>query len=344
MLYKTLFILSLVAVFAVMLFSSSSTGGLALPFSPITPQFTNPFDRPTTLLSTYSGIVDSPIEWADGIGNFIGFGAVPSFVGCDINGTLNETSRANCLNSRDGTVSYMRSGTSLNNYTAMLFNWTNRDIMLITGSQIRTITITMDCWSDLTDPNVPRIVFNLAGQSSAVLFCPKSLYATEVVWQIQASGWNTPEIIYTSKGQFMAALGIFGNDHTVFNDGTYVSYTSFSYIRIDIQVDTSGGTNTGCQAPQGAWFPWIDETACAILQFGTVIWNGLLFVFNGLIYIGGWLVFIGQNIANYLSVLAWLFAIPGLPVIIQTFVDSILLIWLLVIGVEMYKKISPFSA
>jgi hypothetical protein len=69
----------------------------------------------------------------------------------------------------------------------------------------------------------------------------------------------------------------------------------------------------------------------------------LAFIYNIIITLGGWLWFGMQYSANLFAIIGWLFFIPSMPSPIQLFVDAILLSWIGIIGVEVYKLLKPFG-
>jgi hypothetical protein len=336
MFYKTLLVLGIIAAIAVLIYGS---GGLTQPFAPTVPQFVNPFEKPPEVLGTISGILDSPVDFITGDGLNFGLGAFSSFIGCN-NNTID---RANCLNTRDGINSYMRIGKTLTNGTGIYFNWTGAVLDDYYTTRIRSITVTLDCWSDRNDVKVPQIGFGFFGSTVGFTSCPKGLQPVTSVLQMQTSGGLSAHITTNNSHGFELAL-VINPDYYL---GTVLTtperYANISYVRYDVQVDLSNGT-AGCQAPQGAWFPWLDETACSILQFGDLVWKGIQFAINGVFWIGGWFIFMGQTIGNYIAVIVWLYQIPDMPILIQGFVDVVLTIWIIVIVVEGYKKISPFTS
>ncbi len=78
-----------------------------------------------------------------------------------------------------------------------------------------------------------------------------------------------------------------------------------------------------CEAGEGAWFPWIDEVACAIGQGVEWLLTALQFVVNAVVftlqYIAGWAVWIGTVIAAFISgtlgAMVWFLDIDAPPVI-----------------------------
>lgn len=60
-----------------------------------------------------------------------------------------------------------------------------------------------------------------------------------------------------------------------------------------------------CEAGEGAWFPWIDEVACAIGQGVEWLLTALQFVVNAVVftlqYIAGWAIWLGTVIGAFIS-------------------------------------------
>lgn len=130
-----------------------------------------------------------------------------------------------------------------------------------------------------------------------------------------------------------------GNDNNFFNWGN-VSDLEISVFAFD-EEDTGGAVDvtfvsatiffstefTGCEAPDGAWFPWLDETACAIGQTGAAIWKGIQFFLNGaafvLVSIGAIFGFVfavvGGFLGGMMGVGSFFLNLPDTPAPVQAF-------------------------
>lgn len=97
-----------------------------------------------------------------------------------------------------------------------------------------------------------------------------------------------------------------------------------SYVKVTLY----GVTETECTAAPGAWFPWLDETACAIGRVGEVVWKGLQFAFNGLIFIAQIFVYVGSILVSIAGLFAVIFTL-GAPSPFQEILDIMVVVLLL---------------
>jgi len=63
---------------------------------------------------------------------------------------------------------------------------------------------------------------------------------------------------------------------------------------------------------------------CVFQAFFTFLWDAINFAFNFLTFIGAWFVYILTFVVAMVSVVAWLYAIPGMPTFAQVILDVIL--------------------
>jgi len=321
-----MFTLSIVAIIAVMIYGGS---GPSFPYSPQIPQFSNPFDERTNTLSNKKYVADANAT----------FGALPQIQ--ETQDCENNTDMVHlCVNSDDENNSYIRF-TTITDYKHF-YNIGFRSAPNVTNIDHATVssyTWSISCRTLPISERALEFQLNLysAGNTLAAIYtgaCPYGTIFQKVTGSFNVAG--LPDIVPHSQG-FIMELWV---TNSLGPDGTYRGngIADVSYFSIEIINDSNS-----CVVPDGAWFPWADEVACAIGNAANVLWKGLVFVFNGLIYIGEWLIFIGQHISNGLSVVVWLYAIPDVPGYIQAFVDAILSIWLIVIGIEAFKIVKPFG-
>jgi len=268
----------------------------------VLPTFTNPFDE--TYFSPRTSIVDEKVT----IQSF----EVISFVGCE-NTT---TGRVACLNTKDGDSSYVRT-----NRGVFTWNWSASPGDL-DNTKIRRVRFTFLC---LTEGNeTAATTFGLNWGDALVasnLSCTIGDNYKTLTYDI-----NTPTGIANPVSLFQTDAYI----QIVETVAPYFPFIRFSYIEMEV----SGEAQTaGCQAPEGAWFPWADEIACAIGRFGDQVYKGVIFFVTGVIFVGqviyALLSFIVLVIGGFLfglvSSLGWLLAIPGMPSIAQGFITVIVL-------------------
>lgn len=149
----------------------------------------------------------------------------------------------------------------------------------------------------------------------------------EVEWQVRTTFAN------------MSVVGFGTNEKVPIVDDTWDSFRRLSYTRIpappldnftqwesgSMGIAALWGTGApgetidisfaryslyaagapACTSPPGAWFPWLDEVACAIGQAIDWAVTALQFAANAVIYafqtLGGWLLWIGTVIGSFLE-------------------------------------------
>lgn len=82
---------------------------------------------------------------------------------------------------------------------------------------------------------------------------------------------------------------------------------------------------------------------CVIQGLGYLAIDFSLSAAGFFIYLGAWLLYIVQVLGNFVSILIWMYNIPGLPGPIQAFVSVVVTVWIGIIGIETYKAIDPFG-
>lgn len=100
-----------------------------------------------------------------------------------------------------------------------------------------------------------------------------------------------------------------------------------------------------CAADPGAWFPWVDEQACAIGQFTQLIFHGFQFIFNGISFvvvsIGAIMLYIsiavGGLFTGLITTFGFFIALPGAPPLIQTSVAVIFVAFIAFIAFVLIK-------
>jgi len=289
------------------------------------PSFWNPF---TEEIVRESAFVEAPV-------NLTGF-SVQSVSGCE----NTSFGRAECLGSPDGDTSYIRMAvyneTYYGNSTFLLsHNWTNPRFLLINGPQLRKVQLTIMCLTEAgTNTSTAKLLFdwNTFGNpvpSSIDGDCKKGEeYSTIVLTDTFQSGlpdcaascfpFTVTDHAYQADIISLAPLfGVLGNP-----------VVRISYIRIDVEFSTSAN----CEPPEGAWFPALDEVACAIIGFGTFVWKGIQIIGSGIAFailtLASVILFVGGIIVNILlgtvTVLGSLFAL-GAPSPAQEIIDVLVI-------------------
>jgi hypothetical protein len=275
------------------------------------PDFDNPF---TTEIVRKSAYADFPFEY---VVQAPTNGTRAQFHGC-VNTTLG---RAQCLQTPDGDESYVRVPIIHPFKTGFQFNYSDNAFKFIGGLSLRGITVTMQCRTEVNETSVLSFLFIFANvnpqnetQPQEIGFCPMGEeYQTfsfrrdfpggvSYPSDPDAAPFKTPYEVFGCPDcfrQFGLQTETFVSvDPLVNNVGTPAA--RFTYFRIDVDY----AVNTDCQPPEGAWFPFVDEIACAIINFGNAVWKGIQFVINGvsfiLVTLGVVLVFLGQVVFGLL--------------------------------------------
>lgn len=323
MIYRTLVVLSLVAMFAVVVYEGS---GPTVPYDPQVPAFTNPFDELQTKFSNITAVPDYPFQ-IDEVNDW-----EVTVSGCD-EGSYDTL---DCINTNDRENSYIRFNVPSTNQLRVMFNWSYPGLMEIDHTQVRRVFYTISCRTQTANITPPFIV--MAGMALTTNYnsCPRGdSFATISLQRDYPSGAQDfiLDILYSTFEGYISL------EHQTPENQQTSGIVDVSFIRLDIVLTTV----QGCRAPDGAWFPGLDEFACGLGVIGDIAWKGLVFIFNGFIYLAQWFINIGQYVANGLSVIAWLYTIPGLPIYIQGFVDVIVSLWIVVLGIESFKLLKPFG-
>lgn len=317
LLYKTMFVLSLVSAFAIMLYGAS---GPSMPFNAQTPKYTNFLNG----VQTTPGISSNFTVHLSGVG----INAPDSVTGCPSNRW------DKCIDDNNFTSGIV---TFHGNVSVLLQNG-----YPVIGGLVQGITFGVSCYQHtLVGGTGLTFNFSLAdgtqfistSRSPVCQFVPLGFPGfLTAIWTISLS--PMPIEKFMSATLDIDTIGPLPNNHV---------NTSLSILQMQFYVQRS--ITTTCPA---------GDIACAFIHsFDAVIqplnnllaglWNGFTLFINVFIYFGGWVTFIVFTLANYVSVLVWFYSIPGLPGPIQAFVSVIVTVWIGIIGIETYKAIDPFG-
>lgn len=87
----------------------------------------------------------------------------------------------------------------------------------------------------------------------------------------------------------------------------------------------------GCDVPDGAWFPWVDEAACAAGQTGAIIGKGITFVLNGFDFVGQAISYGFGLLIGFGEMVGFLFNIPDTPDFIQGIITVFIVACILIV-------------
>src|SRR3990170_498710 len=130
-LFRTMFVLGIIAMIAVLIFAEN---GPSQPFNPVFPTLDTPFS-----------ITNYTYSWtpAERSGEFIDGSATATWVGC----SDSPFDRNNCLNTKDGNVSYVEITipTRIGDFANFTYNWSDISSRSVDGAEITSISITLQC-------------------------------------------------------------------------------------------------------------------------------------------------------------------------------------------------------
>lgn len=314
-LYRTMFVLGIIAFIAVLIFSES---GPTQPFAPTSPQFEDPFrissGEITKLLFVEKDgnvdIEDGPVDTTN----------------------CSSTDYYQCLLRPYDASTYITLN-STDNTTNLRFTSAGDDRVLI------SVTYRLSCRSvNATRPW--EIFFNTYpadfSETHVSVECPIASTFKNVTGTATDIFSNT---IWLSYRQEADCIGGANNCNVNFTarqiDGNVDGQVDIAFAQIDLYG--AAVVQTSCT---GNWF---ENTGCQIGRGVDGFLKAILWVINGFKWIGEWFIFLGQHTANYIAVVVWLYAIPGMPTLIQGFVDVILTLWLGIIAFEIFKIVKFFG-
>lgn len=325
-LYKTLFVLSIISVFAIALYSSS---GPITPFVANTPTFVNPFSLSTENILVLPGSSTRISQYPQ------------SWTGCIF--------YWDCL--RDIGKNYYVANNSYINYSigptgANTVGWRLESIFSQVGF-VNKIDITLFCRAkNITAGSTGLSMYFYSSINNSYLFAD-SFSTFNCPYAVDGSGnpyFFPVQIIYqTVPLNSVVTTAMLSNSEIRLAVSNYVipgginSLIQIAYVNMTVQIQSSGGNSCASS------YLGLPDLGCVLSQsFGPIL-KALQLVLNIILYIGGWIIWGVTNIANYFSVILWLYSIPGMPSVIQTYISAVLTIWFIVIGLEVYRAIDPFG-
>jgi hypothetical protein len=347
MLYRSLFVLGIAAFMAVAIFGGA---GPTQPFQPVFPTFSNPYSAITQGSLTVGSPTRDVTTRQDATTNCPVLNATrqvcATFSGCD----NTSAGRQNCLNDEINRKNFMEVSTTQSTLpflgaAVLFFNVSNTQAYAnIPWDSVRYFKLTVVCQTIQGDTNVIWFMalgtMGNSGNFYTPVECPRSAITITTFEQVVPAGFHlaVPSFFYglDTGDSYEAAFSL-----GTWNESGVQPKARIYYINIQFSTDAPGGS--GCQAPTGAWFPWADELACSLSNFGNQVYTFARFIIEGLWYILQWFIAIGQHITNYLAVLVWLYSIPGMPFVIQAFLDVYWTVLYGVIGVEIFRLVKPFG-
>jgi hypothetical protein len=305
-LYKSLLLVGLISLFAVMLFAES---GPTQPFQPVFPSYNDPYLAKNMI--TASSFPENGTE--DGV--------VESATGCDISFFWE------CVAAKDD-GKYITLNGSDNGLGSDLGGYFTVNMTDISGNSVDSATVLATCRQSGT-PEISMAIFQPGPTVTAFgATCASTAFADlRVAVQFgPASGCGACfPMADTTWNDFSAGLTLrLGDENTTID---------VDFIQTEIQLETIGTAD--CPS---AW-----DMGCQISRFFDPVSKFLTALGNVFIFGAEAAIWLGQYIANYAAVIAWLYAIPGMPIPIQVAFDAYLTVLFGAIGIELYRLIKPFG-
>ena len=297
------------------------------------PSYDSPFDEQLTTTTMFP---DGPTDFTS-IGGFE-VSALTAFTGC-----ANESfDRQNCINSNDRAASFLTWNFTpilpQKNALGLFFNLTDKTAVNIDPDNVRGWTLIVSCRTRPGSQVTPQLEVNaligIGTGDNRTLTCPiGNAFVTSTVTYTLPEGAGAGTI-GTNPSGFEGYVRAY-NGKAASGPG-YDMVVDVSYVRFEVGVQVASG---GCTVSEDAWFPWADQVACAILNFGGAVWKGIQAGLEGFKFlgeIGGW---IAGMALTFSALFTFLFAIPGLPDILQGIVDVILVSFIALFAMALFDKV-----
>lgn len=243
-------------------------------------------------------------------------------------------SRSDCLATADADTSYLRFDEDAADDAGFFYNYSNPQLADVTFASVRSIVVTLMCRTlpGESSPFAFHIIlsdyFSDSGGTNASYeqegFCPKGDTYQNIVFRREFEGDTCvgaacSNTIFIPFGNRSAGY-IYQRDYQ--NVGGPIAL--FTYLRLDVEY----AVVSECRPPEGAWFPALDEAACAIMGFANFVWRGIQLVGSAIAFVilsvAAVLGFVGSIVGNLLlgavSVYGSLFNL-GAPSPVQEIID-----------------------
>lgn len=236
-----------------------------------------------------------------------------------------------CINKQDNlSIEMIFPPNPGSNAIEAFFNWSHVDWHGLTYGNIRKVDYTINCRQS-DGAFAANLSLSWAGHFSPSFDCPKGddFRQSTVTsnWVGAMSGGS--DWVFHADGSVVNYGDVSCDDIDICYDADLVLLTNnkdssvvVDYISITFTTEDSG---TGCVVPTGAWFPFVDEVACAVTGVGEVLWQIFGAVIGIFIFLGQALWWFVNTIANFIygviATLAWLLTIPGAPPLAQGLID-----------------------
>ncbi len=287
---RTIVALGLIAAFAVLMYAEMGIpGGPPSISTPAYPTFANPFDA--TLQVVLPVVADS---YPPGPASATDNGATPSCT----TATTPTSNFWGCVSTHDGTTSYVTVDATNSAFEVTL------------------------AAADGIPGGLPVLGVLVDTQCRAVGGTNETITYT----------FNSPGFTVTTQGLCVAGSGY--TDTSSYNQFDYVHPTVTGFSGSDIQMTVSTpftadvsfikvtlvyGTTAECSSGNSLTY-----IGCIISGFVDFFVKLGRLAFNAVIYVFSWVFVIASFIASVFGILAWLFAIPGVPPEIQLVLDALL--------------------
>ncbi|TLX82518.1 MAG: hypothetical protein E6L00_03440 [Thaumarchaeota archaeon] len=300
---KAMFILAFVAVLAVMMFGSQ---GPTLSTPPSAPVFINPWDAQ----STFSYKLSFDDAGPNSSRRIIAHG---SDNGCS------QSTYWNCIkdpNGYDGNNTYVSMNNSVgfpNQFDDLIVNVTGWP----TNGEIQSGLIELSCRSNTTSG--VHINISISEWISIVSGGSGNTYLSAINQNTFCKSGND----FTNLTIYLSPPSVIYNLNTNAHPPNLMMFVAQDF-NMDVQISTISLTivvssNASCS---GANF--FSNTGCSIQNFINWLQNLGTAIVRAIGWLFGWFQIAGTFFYNFFLIIVWLYAIPGMPSVIQLFVDAYL--------------------
>lgn len=325
-----MFVLSIIAIFAGMLFTGGT--GPTFPFNPSPPVFNSPLQTQQTATNhftvTSSNYSNLPLPNHPKPNATLG-----TFHGCSI------SEYWNCVNDPNGPDI----NTSLwkNFRTDISLNTLFVNVTVPTPLKyITSLTMDIRCYTPFNETpfflraQIYTFYGSLAVNEIGSFKCsnPTDSIFPQTLVPMELSTNDISTINGFLNGQMFLGIDLASIINVPFDRIVYISTINFqaTYSNQNPNTVSCSSGDIFCQLGQlGSFF----STA---LQYFALIGAGVIWLFS-------WIGVIIQLVVNYVSIIIWLYNIPGMPFVIQLYISAVLTTWLGIIGFEIFKIIKPFG-
>src|SRR6266566_1484597 len=290
---RAMVFLGFIAAFAILLYGN---GGPSMPFAPSFPVLQNPFGSQTFFSDFVTDGTDAPTNVRGNSPEQAGY--------CDHQESPGTSDWFGCVNSPDAAGSYVTFGQLDPDFQVVLGTITTAGSYLVTS-----VDVSIQCHGNgdaayvdiggfLSTANGP---FPGACETGGDTNTNDGYKFVNITLETLQAGLHVTDF----SG---ATVQVYPVPPT---EGSPNDLLTVSYVRITIHASPDAGCGSG-------------DTVCQIAAIGLLLVRFGQLGIAIVLWVLGWLAYAAQLIGNFVAVIAWCYAIPGMPTFIQFFVDAYL--------------------